>query len=116
MSQLVKVANTIEVPSGEGRSFEVNDRIIAVFNVDGQFYAIDDMCPHMGASLSAGYFDSQTCVVSCPLHAWRFDVRDGTWCDNPRVATDHFEVQVINEEIFVKLAFEDNEQQLANDG
>ncbi len=99
MSEFQKVAHTSEIPNGEGRSYEVGDRIVAIFNVDDHFYAIDDMCPHMGASLSAG--ELKDCVVTCPLHAWRFDVRDGTWRDNPRVATDHFALEVRNSEIYV---------------
>ena len=88
-----------DVPVGKGYSWEVNNRVIAIFNIEGRFYAIDDACPHMGASLSAGYLDG--CVVACPLHAWRFDVTDGTWCDNPRVATDAFPIEVRQDRIFV---------------
>ncbi|MGI9515507.1 MAG: Rieske (2Fe-2S) protein [Pirellulaceae bacterium] len=105
MSQLYKVCNVDEIPDGKGYSYEVNDEIVAVFHVEGLFYAIDDACPHMGASLSAGYLDG--CIVACPLHAWRFDVRDGTWCDNPRVATDSYPVTVKNGEVFV--SFEQQE-------
>ena len=99
MSDLFKVCHVDEIDEGQGLSYEVNDRVVAVFKIEDQFYAIDDACPHMGASLSAGYLDG--CVVACPLHAWRFDVRDGTWCDNPRVATDAFPVTVKDGSIYV---------------
>lgn len=105
MPERFKVCNTNEIAEGEGYSYEVQDRIIAVFHVQGQFYAIDDACPHMGASLSAGYLDG--CVVACPLHAWRFDVRDGTWCDNPRVATDSFPVTVEDGVVYVSFPVRD---------
>jgi nitrite reductase (NADH) small subunit/3-phenylpropionate/trans-cinnamate dioxygenase ferredoxin subunit len=94
MPRQFRVAPCDEVPQGEGRAFDVGDRIIAIFHVDGDFCAIDDACPHMGASLAAGYLDG--CVVTCPLHAWRFNVRDGTWMDNPRVSTDHYPVVVVD--------------------
>ncbi len=94
-----KVAHVEEIPDGQGRCFEVGERLIAVFRCGQHFYAIDDQCPHMGASLSTGHLEQ--CVVTCPLHAWRFDVRDGTWRDNPRVAIDHFRVETRGDEIFV---------------
>jgi len=93
------VALCDDIPIGQGRAYDVGDRRIAVFNDGGTFCAIDDMCPHMGASLAAGCLENH--VVACPLHAWRFDVRDGTWCDNRRVKIDAFPVEVVENEIRV---------------
>ncbi len=101
MSRRFLVAKCSDIPQGQGRSFEVNDRIVAIFHVGDQFYAIDDACPHMGASLSVGELDG--CVVTCPLHAWRFDVSNGTWCDNPRVSTDSFPLTVEGAELFIDM-------------
>lgn len=101
MSEFVTVAKVEEIPSGEGRAFEVHDQVVAVFNRDGEFLAIDDMCPHMGASLAGGHFDAEDCTVTCPWHGWRFDVKDGTWCDNRRLKIDTFQVRVVNNEIQV---------------
>jgi nitrite reductase (NADH) small subunit/3-phenylpropionate/trans-cinnamate dioxygenase ferredoxin subunit len=101
MSERFWVANCSDIPEGQGRSFEVNQRMVAVFKVGGEYFAIDDACPHMGASLSVGELDG--CVVTCPLHAWRFDVRNGNWCDNPRVATDSFPVIVEGDDLFVEM-------------
>ncbi len=95
------VARIGEIPVGEGRPFEIGEKIVAVFNVDGEYRAIDDMCPHMGASLSAGHL--QDGIVACPWHAWRFDTRDGTWCDNRRVKIGAYPVRVVGEEISVGL-------------
>ena len=89
----VTVAKVGAIPEGEGRSFQVGDRLIAVFLHRGQYMAIDDLCPHMGASLGGGYLDDEG-VVTCPWHAWRFCVRDGKWADNPRLAVDTFDVRV----------------------
>lgn len=99
MPRQIPVAQSGEIPPGGGRSFEVGNRVVAIFNVDGEFHAINDACPHMGASLSAGHLEG--CVVSCPLHAWRFDVRDGTWCDNLRVATDRYQLGVDNDTLWI---------------
>jgi len=101
MSEFITVAKTGEIPVGEGKAFEVHDQLVAVFNTGDEFLAIDDMCPHMGASLAAGHFDSEDCTVTCPWHAWRFDVKDGTWCDNRRLKIDTFQVRMVGDEIQV---------------
>ena len=101
MSDFIKVCNVDEVPSGEGRPFEVNDAVIAIFNIDGEYYAIDDMCPHAGAALSPGFVDCAEKTVTCPWHAWRFDVTDGTWCDNRKLKVNSYELKVEDNEIFI---------------
>jgi len=101
MSEFVTVAKVGEIPLNEGRAFEVDEQMVAVFHRDGEYFAIDDMCPHMGASLAAGHFDAETCTVTCPWHAWRFDTRDGTWCDNRRLKVTVFQVRVVGDEIQV---------------
>lgn len=99
--QWVLVAKTDEIPKNEGRAFAVADRMIAIFESQGTFYALDDFCPHQGASLSAGWIHEG--CVACPWHAWRFALSDGTWMDNPKVKTDHFDVQVKGSEIYVAI-------------
>jgi nitrite reductase (NADH) small subunit/3-phenylpropionate/trans-cinnamate dioxygenase ferredoxin subunit len=102
MSEFVTVARVGDIDEGQGIAYAVNGRMVAVFNCGGgEYQAIDDFCPHMGASLATGHLDG--CVVTCPWHAWRFDVRDGTWCDNPRIKIDSFEVRVEGDEIQVKV-------------
>jgi nitrite reductase (NADH) small subunit/3-phenylpropionate/trans-cinnamate dioxygenase ferredoxin subunit len=101
MPEFVTVAKVGDIPNGEGRAFEVDQQMVAIFNHDGVYYAIDDMCPHMGASLAAGFFEKSDCTVTCPWHAWRFDVRDGSWCDNRRLKVDIFRVRLSGDEIQV---------------
>jgi nitrite reductase (NADH) small subunit/3-phenylpropionate/trans-cinnamate dioxygenase ferredoxin subunit len=95
----VTVARAGSIPEGTGRAFAVQGRMIAVFYVEGRYYAIDDMCPHMGASLAEGYVEQG--IVACPWHAWRFRVSDGTWCDNPRIKIDAFPVRIHEDAIQV---------------
>jgi nitrite reductase (NADH) small subunit/3-phenylpropionate/trans-cinnamate dioxygenase ferredoxin subunit len=97
--QFVTVARTSDIARGQGRAFTVGDKSIAVFNDEGVFRAIDDMCPHMGASLATGHLDHS--IVACPWHGWRFDTRDGTWCDNRRVKIAAYPVQVVGDEVQV---------------
>jgi NAD(P)H-dependent nitrite reductase small subunit len=101
-NDFITVAKVGDIPEGEGRSFQVGERLVAVFHQNGEYFAIDDLCPHMGASLGSGYLDEEGVVV-CPWHAWRFCVRDGKWADNPRLAVDTFEVRVNDDEIQVRV-------------
>lgn len=93
------VARVGAIPAGQGGTFQVGDRLIAVFNTGSEYYAIDDLCPHMGASLGAGEVIDG--VVTCPWHAWRFSVCDGTWRDNPKIKIDRFDVRIVGDEIQV---------------
>ena len=101
MSNYVTVAQVGSIPEGEGRTFTVGERLVAVFNHGGEYFAIDDLCPHMGASLGAGEVDADG-TVTCPWHAWRFCVRDGTWADNSVLKVDAFDVRVEGDEIQVR--------------
>lgn len=100
-ADFVTVAKVGAIPEGEGRSFQVGDRLVAVFLQSGEYYAIDDLCPHMGASLGAGYLDCDG-TVTCPWHAWRFRITDGKWADNPRLGVETFEVRVVADQIQVR--------------
>ncbi|MCC9599812.1 nitrite reductase small subunit NirD [Stieleria sp. JC731] len=101
MSDFESVGKVSDFEKGRGRAVPVNGRMVAVFRQeDGSWYAIDDLCPHMGASLAEGYVEGNS--VTCPWHAWRFCVADGTWEDNPRVKVDCFEVKVEDDEVFVR--------------
>ena len=99
--EFVTVAKVGDVPDGQGIAFPVNGRVVAVFNDQGEYHAIDDFCPHMGASLAGGQL--QDGIVACPWHAWRFKICDGTWCDNPQFKIDSFDVRVVGDEIQVKM-------------
>lgn len=71
---MIFVGELSDVPVGE--SVRVQGTVpIAVFNVDGELYAIDDTCTHQDASLSDGWLED--CAVECPLHAACFDLRTG---------------------------------------
>jgi nitrite reductase (NADH) small subunit len=103
MDQFQTVAQVGEIPDGEGRAFSVDGTVVAVFNVGGEYTAINDVCPHMGASLAEGYVEGVS--VTCPWHAWRFSVKDGTWLDNPRskIANACYCVRVVGDEIQVAI-------------
>ena len=75
MGRWVKVGQAAEFPPGSGRTVVAGELRIALFNDGGEFFAIDDGCPHQGASLGEGLLHGGRVV--CPLHSWVFDVRTG---------------------------------------
>ena len=95
----VKIGLAGDVPDGEGRVFEVQGRTVAVFNLGGLFYAVDNECPHRGGPLDEG--DLEGAVVRCPWHAWRWDVRTGANVNNPAVKIACFAVAVEDGAILV---------------
>jgi 3-phenylpropionate/trans-cinnamate dioxygenase ferredoxin component len=75
MPGFTKVARTEEIPSGEKKVVEVDGVLVVVVNLDGQFYAIEDVCTHDGGPLGEGKLVG--CELICPRHGARFDVRTG---------------------------------------
>jgi len=75
MSDWIPVATTAEFPPGTHRVVDVDGAQIAVFNVDGQYYAIEDVCTHDGGILTGGPVEKDE--VTCPRHGARFCVRTG---------------------------------------
>lgn len=101
MSEFVTVTQVGQIDEGTGAAFAVSGRMVAIFLLKGEYHAIDDACPHMGASLADGHIEGG--VVTCPWHAWRFRLEDGAWCDNPRVKTDRFELRIEGQDIQVRV-------------
>ncbi|GAB4162251.1 MAG: nitrite reductase small subunit NirD [Planctomycetaceae bacterium] len=102
MSEFLAVAKVGDIPEGEGRAFPVDGKMIALFLENGEYQAVSDTCPHMGASLATGYVEGG--AVLCPWHAWKFSICDGTWLDNPsgKICLDKFAVKIEGEDILVE--------------
>ncbi len=81
MASFVKVAARSEIPDGAGRSFEVEGRRIAIFNLAGTFYAIDEEFTHSGVPLSEGTIDGDE--IEFPWHQGRFNIKTGAVVDPP---------------------------------
>jgi nitrite reductase/ring-hydroxylating ferredoxin subunit len=97
----VKVASVGDVEAGQGRVVEAEGKTLALFNVDGVFYAMDNACAHRGGPLGEGDLDGT--IVTCPWHAWRWDVRSGANANNPALRVACFPVSVENGAVFVEL-------------
>lgn len=65
-----------EIPPGGSKVVQVRDLTVAIFNVAGAFYAVENTCPHQGGPLGEGYLEENG-VISCPWHGWTFDLRTG---------------------------------------
>ena len=102
MSDFVKVGTRESLPPGAKLLIEVGERSIAVFNVEGSFYAIDDICTHDGGPLADGDFEGAE--IQCPRHGARFDVRTGKALCLPAFepVTTH-RVEVRGDDVFVAL-------------
>jgi nitrite reductase (NADH) small subunit/3-phenylpropionate/trans-cinnamate dioxygenase ferredoxin subunit len=81
----VRVAEVSDVPPGSCKAVDVRGAKVALCNVEGQFYAVEDECPHMGAQLSSGFVVE--CQISCPWHAWEFELTTGNWTASPNPST-----------------------------
>src|SRR5262245_35144223 len=103
MAEFQTVCRVSELADGESTVVSVNGKLVALFCQGGQYYAIDDVCPHMGASLSDGHVENG--VVTCPWHAWRFRLSDGIWADNPRgkLGVGCYAVRAVQDEVQVQL-------------
>jgi nitrite reductase/ring-hydroxylating ferredoxin subunit len=97
----VKVADLGDLGPGEARVVEAEGRQLALFNVEGAYYALDNACAHRGGPLGEGDLDGRTVV--CPWHAWRWDVTTGANTNNPAVRMACYPVTVADGGVFVEL-------------
>ncbi len=101
MSKLIKLAKTNELAPGQCKSMEIAGERIALFNVDGKFYALKDVCTHDGGILTGGAVRGH--IVECPRHGAQFDIRTGAVVRMPAyVGVETYHVQIDGDEIFVK--------------
>jgi 3-phenylpropionate/trans-cinnamate dioxygenase ferredoxin subunit len=101
MAEYHLVAKTTEIPENEAKRVILGDNQIALFNLEGEFYATDDICTHAYASLSEGYVEDG--CVECPLHAGLFDIKTGKAMGVPvTVDIKTFPVRVEGEDIYIE--------------
>lgn len=100
MSDWIKIAATADCPPGTAREFVAADRIVALFNVDGEYFALDGVCPHQGGPLGQGSLSG--CIVTCPWHGWQFDVSTGQHQTSASLVHPQFAIKIENDEVFVR--------------
>lgn len=101
MPTFVTVANTNDLKPGEGKAVEINGKEIALFNVNGRFYAIDNTCVHKGGPLGEG--EVADGIVTCPWHGWQYDVTTGINPLNSQIKVKKYEVMVEGYKVKVKV-------------
>ncbi len=101
MMARVRVGRQGDVPVGEGRVIDVAGKTVALFNINGTYFAIDNTCAHRGGPLGEGELHGT--IVNCPWHGWRWDVTTGANANNPAIKVPCLRVAVEQGEIFVEL-------------
>ncbi|MCX6039689.1 MAG: non-heme iron oxygenase ferredoxin subunit [Caldilinea sp.] len=103
MNQSIQVAAVADLPAGTSKLVEVNRTRIALFNLDGEIYAIEDVCTHDGGPLVEGKLVNG-CQIQCPRHGARFDIRTGAALSFPAFEpTRTYAVQIQEGMIWIEL-------------
>jgi nitrite reductase (NADH) small subunit len=98
----VRAAGVGDLPPGSIQEFQVEGTTIALANVAGKVYAINNTCLHEGGPLGEGYLEGA--VVTCPWHGWQFDVTNGKDLQDPSVGVACYPTELRGEDIFVDIA------------
>ncbi len=102
MAEFVKAVRAADLATGTGTVVELNGARIAIFNVDGAFYAMDDTCTHAGGPLSEGELEGTR--VTCPWHGATFDIKTGGVLSPPAAdGVRSYEVKTDGEDVLVKV-------------
>lgn len=99
MDEYIRVARTDEILPGQVKVVQVDQKQIALFNVEGRFYAIYNICPHEGGPLAEGR--RKGCVVYCPWHDLAFDLRNGQATDGGGYCVGSYDVRVEGGDVYV---------------
>ena len=102
MAEFVKAARTDEVAPGQARLVVIKGKEIALFNVNGAFFALDNLCTHEEGPLAEGEVEGHE--VTCPWHGAKFDIRTGeVLCDPAYEAVRRYNVRVTGPDIEVEI-------------
>ena len=102
MNKYTKVARTEDIPVGKRKRVDLNGKRISIFNIDGEYFAIYDTCPHKGtAPLIRGSLDGV--AIKCPNHGYRFDLKTGECNIDSAFNTKVFSTKVEGGEILLNI-------------
>ncbi|MDT5158928.1 MAG: nitrite reductase small subunit [Acidobacteriota bacterium] len=91
--KLVNVGRVEDLPEGRGATVELSEgKELALYKVEGRFYAVENFCPHKGAPLAEGNLEGY--AVECDWHGWRFDLRSGVCLNQPSEPVETYEVVI----------------------
>jgi len=116
----VRVASVDELGDGDRTLVQVDGTAVGVFNLDGEYYALENECPHQGGPVCTGRVGGKIVaeegdvgervrervsgepVIACPWHGWEYELATGEHVGNPRVALTTYDVEVENGEVYVR--------------
>jgi nitrite reductase (NADH) small subunit len=98
---LLRAAKKDEIPAGTIREFQLDGKTVAIANVDGKLYAIDNVCLHRGGPLGEGELHGK--IVTCPWHGWTYDVTTGKTTMNPAIGVQCYPIEIKGDDIFVEV-------------
>ncbi len=101
MSHWIPVAAVGDCPPGQSLEVVAGECIVALYNVDGEFFALDGICPHQGGPLGQSRLNG--CVVTCQWHGWQFDVRDGQHQISPTLRQPSFPTKISDGQVLVQI-------------
>ncbi len=115
--QMIKVCKADDVSPGNQKIVDVNGMSVGIFNIDGGYYALLNICPHRGAALCEGpqcgttqktndyefIYGEKDAVVRCSWHGWEFDIRSGAFLADNKIKAKTFEVSVSDNDVFVHI-------------
>ena len=101
MAKYVRIIGVNDVPVGSGHVAEIGNRSIAIFNVNGTFFALNNICAHRGGPLGEGELDGE--VVTCPWHSWEYNVRTGISLTAPSASVKTYAGKIDGDDVKVLL-------------
>jgi nitrite reductase/ring-hydroxylating ferredoxin subunit len=102
VEDFVEIARLDQVRPGTGSRHTAAGKDVAVFNIDGAIFAIDDTCPHAGGALGMGKLDGK--IVTCPVHGMKFDVTTGCFSGTSDFGVASYPVKVVDGKILVAVS------------
>lgn len=99
MDGFVRVDSLASLPPGSARAISAGRYEVALFNVAGDLYALENACPHQGGPIADGWVEGRT--VTCPWHAWCFDLRTGRMTLGDFATIARFEVRLEGGDVYV---------------
>lgn len=94
MTVMIDAGKVADLAPGKIHKIEHGEQVIALINIDNEFYAVDGICGHAGGPLCRGEVDGDDKVISCPWHGWEYDLKSGECLMDPSLSQKVFAVSV----------------------
>ncbi len=100
MMREITIGQVDDIPEGTSKIVTIErNKEVAVFNQEGEFFAVSNVCPHQGGPLGEGFISNDR--ISCPLHGWEFDLMTGQSTVSPNITVPVYDIEVRGEDIIL---------------